>query len=233
MKVEALVFDVDGTLADTEEQHRRAFNATFDHFDLNWHWSRADYVELLKVAGGKQRLASFIASLPLGADEKARLDEMIPVLHAEKTRRYTAAIASGAPSLRPGVAPLLSEARASGVKLAIASTTTRENVDGLLGASGFREGWFDVIVCGGEVPHMKPAPDVYELVLRKLGLLPSQAIAFEDSAVGLRSATLAGLWTVVTPTFWTRADAFGPSFILESLEGMTLAELTRRRTAVP
>lgn len=210
MSHEALIFDVDGTLADTEEAHRVAFNLAFDRHRLGWHWSREAYRQLLEVTGGKERIASYIHSLPLPATDRQRLLALVPAVHADKTRFYGSMVNDGALPLRPGVARLLHEAQDAGLRLAIASTTTADNVHALLTATLGPRGidLFAVIACGDAVRAKKPAPDIYELTLRTLGVEAERAIAFEDSANGLRAARAAGVWTVVTPTFWTHGSDF-------------------------
>jgi len=234
MTLEALIFDVDGTLADTEEQHRLAFNAAFERFSLDWRWDRELYRELLLTPGGKERLAKYIAGRGAGAGETARLLERIPEIHAEKVRIYVAALSAGAIRPRDGVRELLAEARTAGIRLAIATTTSTPNVSALIEtAFGGRDASpFEVVACGEDVARLKPAPDVYELVLRKLGVAPRHAVAFEDSDAGLRAATAAGLWTVVTPTFWTEGGDFGAAgLVRESLAGLGLVELAKLRAA--
>jgi HAD superfamily hydrolase (TIGR01509 family) len=249
MSLEALIFDVDGTLADTEEAHRTAFNQAFEHFRLGWNWDRDTYRELLKTTGGKERIAAFLAAQTLSGGERKRLAEMIPAVHAEKTRRYGSLVADGAVPLRAGVARLIDEALAAGCRLAIASTTTAANIDALLGATLGRRGIdaFSVIACGDQVPAKKPAPDIYQLAIRHLGVDPEQAVALEDSHNGLLAATGAGLWTVITPNFWTEAQDFGgagmvlpslgepdaplagePGATLQDAAWLTYAELARR-----
>lgn len=216
MTVEALIFDVDGTLADTEEAHRVAFNLAFERLRLGWSWTRTEYRRLLGVAGGKERLAGYIEALPLGAAQRQRLLTRVPDIHAEKTRFYSSVVRDGGVPLRDGVARLLDEALQAGCRLAIASTTTAVNVDALLHATLGERGlaMFSVIACGDQVRHKKPAPDIYRLALRTLGLAPERAVAFEDSANGLRAAVAAGLWTVVTPTFWTEGSDFAAAGLL-------------------
>jgi beta-phosphoglucomutase-like phosphatase (HAD superfamily) len=210
MDIEALIFDVDGTMADTEEAHRVAFNLAFERYRLGWVWQPSEYRELLKVAGGKERIGHYVESLGVGDAERARLHAMVPNIHAEKTRFYSLFVADGAVPLRTGVARLLDEALAAGCKLAIASTTTAVNIDALLHSTlGPRgPGMFSAIACGDQVPVKKPSPDIYRLALQGLGMSPSQAVAFEDSANGVRAAVAAGLWTVVTPNFWTSGGDF-------------------------
>jgi HAD superfamily hydrolase (TIGR01509 family) len=230
MSIEALIFDVDGTLADTEEAHRISFNSVFEQHRLGWTWTRAEYRQLLEVPGGKERLASYIASLPLGAAERQRLLALVPQLHADKTRFYGEVVGEGGVTLRDGVERLLDEAVAQGLHLAIASTTTAANINALLNATLGPRGLdlFAVIACGDQVRAKKPAPDIYRLALDTLGLPPEQALAVEDSAHGLRAATAAGLWTLVTPTFWTQDGDFrGAGLVLPSLAGLGLDELIR------
>jgi HAD superfamily hydrolase (TIGR01509 family) len=210
MTIEALIFDVDGTMADTEEAHRVAFNLAFDRQRLGWTWTRSEYRALLSVTGGKERIASYIDTLPVSPALRQRLLARVPEIHADKTRLYSSAVRDGSVPLRDGVARLLEEALDAGCHLAIASTTTAVNVDALLHAAFGARGleMFTVIACGDQVRAKKPAPDIYRLVLQTLGVGPERAVAFEDSSNGLRAATGAGLWTVVTPTFWTEGSDF-------------------------
>ena len=206
----ALLFDVDGTLADTEETHRQAFNYAFLHFGFDWEWSPPLYRELLRTSGGKERIVRFVDTLALPAPERNRLRALVPAIHREKTRLYTELVADGRCPLRPGVNRLLDEASAAGVRLAIASTTTAENVRALLtrhrGADALRE--FHGIACGDHVGRKKPAPDIYHLALAMLGLSADACVAFEDSTNGVRAAKAAGLCTVVTPSQWTVGEDF-------------------------
>lgn len=210
MSIAAFIFDVDGTIADTEEAHRVAFNLAFERHGLGWRWESAQYRQLLNVAGGKERIHSYIDSLPVGAAERIRLGGMVRDVHFDKTRLYSAVVKDGAIPLRTGVQRLLEEALEQGYKLAIASTTTAVNIDALLQSTLGTRGldMFSVIACGDQVAHKKPAPDIYQLALRWLDLLPQHAIAFEDSHAGLRAANAAGLRTIVTPNFWTENHDF-------------------------
>lgn len=210
MSIDALIFDVDGTLADTEEAHRVAFNNAFERYKLGWKWSQDAYRELLKTTGGKERIAAYLATKTLSTSDRKRLTELIPAIHAEKTKFYSSFVADGALPLRDGVARLMEEALTAGCRLGIASTTTAANIDALLGATLGQRGieMFSVIACGDQVRAKKPAPDIYRLALQHLGVDAERAIAFEDSHNGLISATRAGLRTVVTPTFWTEDHDF-------------------------
>lgn len=207
----ALIFDVDGTLADTEETHRQAFNCAFLDFGLGFEWSKPLYRELLKTSGGKERLARYLATLALAPTEASRLAQLVPAIHRQKTRLYAELIADGRCPLRPGVARLLDEARSAGLRLAIASTTTPENVSALLtrqlGPGALQ--LFACIACGDHVERKKPAPDIYVLALATLGESARGCVAFEDSGNGLRAAGACGLYTVVTPSQWTLGEDFG------------------------
>jgi HAD superfamily hydrolase (TIGR01509 family) len=228
--LEALVFDLDGTLADTEETHRQAFNAAFIEFGLWWDWSPPLYGRLLAVSGGKERLRRYIGTLGLPAAERDRLLLTVPALHETKTRIYTELITRGQRPLRPGVLPLLRAAKTAGLKLAIASTTTSANVAALLQANlgAASDIGFEVIACGDQVKEKKPAPDIYRLVLASLRLAPEACIAFEDSLNGLRAAKAAGLATVVTPSRWTVEQDFAAAdLVLPTLEGLDLPRLDR------
>ena len=223
----ALIFDVDGTLAETEEAHRAAFNETFRAWGLGWHWSRADYRRLLKTTGGKERIAAFQRELP----QSERLDApAIARLHREKTARYGEILASGKLALRPGVADLIAAARAAGLKIAVATTTNLPNVEALARCcwNAPAESVFDVIAAGDMVAAKKPAPDVFVLALEKLALPPEACLAFEDSRNGLLSALGAGLDVVVTPSAYTDDDDFtGAGWVIESLERPNLPEALR------
>lgn len=218
MALEALIFDVDGTLAETEELHRQAFNETFAEGGLDWRWGPRLYRELLKVAGGKERMLYYAAThRPPG---QAPTDEQIRALHARKTERYASLMEAGALVLRPGIARIMAEARCEGVRLAIATTTSEPNVAALLRATVGRasEDWFEVIVAGDAVARKKPFPDAYDLALEKLRLAPASCVAFEDSAIGLRAACGAGLATIVTPSLHTAEEDFrGALAVLSNL----------------
>ncbi len=220
MRLKALIFDVDGTLADTEEAHRRAFNEAFREQGLDWHWSKPQYAQLLTTTGGKERIAAYLEDLPIGGAERSALRERIAALHKTKTANYMRIIHSGEVPLRDGVERLLDEARAARIVLGIATTTTFDNIEALLrttlGPDALAR--FAAIGAGDRVPRKKPAPDIYKYVLHELGLSPQDAVAIEDSANGVASAKGAGLFTIVTPSYWTAAEDFSAAdLVLPSL----------------
>ena len=221
MSCEALIFDVDGTLADTEEVHRQAFNLAFGACRLDWIWEPPLYGELLQVTGGKERIASYIERLQLPAAQRRGLNDLIPEIHRAKTRLYEELIQVGHVRPRAGVRRLMMEARDAGIRVALATTTSPENIEPLITA-GFGHqalNWFDAIAAGDVVARKKPAPDIYNVALKSLGVDPARAIAVEDSAIGVASAKAAGLFTVATPNMWTYDQDFTAADLLLSSLG--------------
>jgi HAD superfamily hydrolase (TIGR01509 family) len=210
---DALIFDVDGTLAETERDgHRVAFNRAFQDFGLTWHWPIGLYGQLLRVAGGKERIRYFIDRYQpkLDLDYQGDLTDLIQDLHQAKTSHFKQLLVANVIPLRPGVKRLLDEARRHQVRLAIATTSAKNNVipllETLLGPASPQ--WFEIIAAGDMVPQKKPAPDIYNLVITGMAVDPSRCLVIEDSQQGLEAATAAGLKTVVTVNDYTRKHAF-------------------------
>lgn len=217
----ALIFDVDGTLADTERDgHRVAFNLAFQAAGLDWEWSPELYGELLAVTGGKERIRFYLEKYNTTFKKPGNFDEFVAGLHASKTSFYTKLMSEGKIPLRPGVERLIREAREDGVRIAIATTTTPENVTALLtytlGAESID--WFEVIGAGDIVPSKKPAPDIYNYVMEEMNLAPEACVAFEDSYNGIQSSAQARLATIVTTNGYTAEDDFtGASVVLDQM----------------
>ncbi|WP_338465633.1 HAD-IA family hydrolase [Novosphingobium sp. ZN18A2] len=188
----AIIFDVDGTLAETEEWHRKAFNEAFLTHGLDWHWDRACYRDHLKVTGGKERIRHF------AGERSAAID--VAAIHAAKNAIYREYVAKGHIALRPGIADLVSHARKHGIRLAIATTTSRENAFGLLERAFGGAGLFDSVVTGEDVARKKPDPEAYRLVLSELGLPADSCLAVEDSHNGLLAASGAGIDCLLSPS---------------------------------
>lgn len=226
MRLKALIFDVDGTLAETEEAHRHAFNRAFADAGHGWMWTPDLYRRLLQTTGGRERIATFLHSTgeELPASEIARL-------HRSKNEIYAQLVADGDVELRPGVSRLIEEAEAAGIALAIATTTSFGNLCALLdrhfGESALAR--FGAVVTGEDVAAKKPDPAAYTRALELLGLGPRACLAIEDSRNGLIAAQRAGLAVLVTPSRYTDHEAFdGAALVRENLDrpqSVTLADL--------
>lgn len=219
MSLKALIFDVDGTLADTERNgHRVAYNRAFTDQDLNWYWDESTYAELLTVTGGKERMRYFIehyhpelpAEVSDDLSDDVSIDKMIADIYQNKTKIFKQMLLTGLIPLRSGVARLLKDARQAGIRLAIATTTAPSNVKYILSSNLGEEslGWFEIIAAGDIVGNKKPSPEIYQLVLKEMGLKAQQCIAFEDSENGCMAARAAGLPVVITVTDYTRDEPF-------------------------
>ncbi len=228
--LKALIFDVDGTLADTELAHLRAFNQAFEQEGMGWHWTLAQYTELLAVSGGKERMLHHWRQVSPDMTEvgAGALQATIDRLHDVKTAFYEAAIQEGAVAFRPGVLSLMEEARAAGLNLAIATTTSPANVAALM-RSGLGAQWrsmFSAVGDAGNAPLKKPHPQVYLRVLADMALPARDGLAFEDSFNGLRAACAAQLATVITPNAFTAHHDFsGALRVVPDLGGVKLEQL--------
>ena len=219
--LQALIFDVDGTLADTERHgHRVAFNRAFDEAGLDWFWDEARYGQLLAVTGGKERIWQYVMEAQPEWLQEPDSALQIRELHAAKTRHYVDLIKQKAIPLRPGVARLLDEAEQAGLRLAIATTTTPENVTALLTATLGETGpqRFEVIAAGDVVPAKKPAPDIFFKVLEQMQLPAAACLVLEDSDNGVRAACAADLGVIVTTNGYTHKQDFsGAQVVLDGL----------------
>jgi HAD superfamily hydrolase (TIGR01509 family) len=201
MPLQALIWDVDGTLAETERDgHLPAFNAAFEALRVPWRWSVQRYGELLPVTGGCERLLHDMATQPEAPATQAERERLARQLHLDKNQRYAQSVAEGRIPLREGVRALMDDCRAAGVPMAIATTTSRSNVEALMGAhlgAAWRD-WFACVLCGEDASRKKPDPQVYALTLERLGLQANEVLAIEDSPVGVRACVAAGVPVVVT-----------------------------------
>jgi HAD superfamily hydrolase (TIGR01509 family) len=232
--VTALIFDCDGVLADTERfGHLPAFNQTFAEFGLPVRWSEDEYAQKLKTGGGKERMASLFtpelvreAGLPPDPEgQKA----VLATWHARKTAIYTEMVASGALPGRPGVRRVIRDALDAGWTLAVASTSAEASVRAVLDhvAGEEQAARFAQVLAGDVVPRKKPAPDIYELALERLGVAPSDALVVEDSRNGLEAATGAGLRCVITVNGYTADEDFREAVLVVSSLGDPDGERSR------
>lgn len=199
MMPQAILFGSIGTLVETSELQRRAFNEAFREAGLDWHWDRAPYQSMLASSGGRERVLAY-------ADERGQSVD-VDALHARKTVLFGEAMRRGL-SLRPGVRDVMVWARQQDVKLGIASTTSRANLDAALDAVGVARDAFAFVGDGSMVERGKPDPAIYHLVVERLGVEPAGAVAVEDSAVSLRSAVAAGIPTIAFPGANTMSQDF-------------------------
>ena len=234
--LQALIFDVDGTLADTERAHMAAFNHAFKEMGMDWVWDEVLYTRLLDISGGKERILHYWKQV--NPDVKALnaqdLNDRIDRIHQLKTAAYENAVNQGAVSLRPGVLKLMDEALGAGLQLAIATTTSPVNIAALL-RHAIGSDWrmnFSAIGDASTAPIKKPHPQVYLQMLEALQLPAAQCLAFEDSNNGLRAAMAAGLATIVTPnSFTAHHDFTGALRVVPDLSQVNLVQLRQWHSA--
>jgi HAD superfamily hydrolase (TIGR01509 family) len=230
----ALIFDCDGVLADTERDgHRPAFNQTFREFGVPIEWSVEEYAEKLRIAGGKERMASeltpeFVRANGLPEDAAGQAD-LLAAWHKRKTAIYTEMVADGRLATRPGIRRIIGEAQDTGWKLAVASTSAPPSVEAILerAAGRDRAARFDAVLAGDVVERKKPAPDIYQLALERLDVPATDALVIEDSRNGLLAAQGAGLQCVVTVNPYTEDEDNSEATLVISSLGDPDGERTR------
>lgn len=218
--LQAIVFDMDGTLADTEEIHRQAFNRAFAEFEMPWQWSPDEYHDLLAISGGRERIRRFLMQKRERPRSTAALRQLALTVHKRKSEIYRDMLRAGHVTLRPGVLRLLREARARDIRLAIATSSSRRNVDTLLETmlgSG-ADGLFRAFATCDVVDDQKPAPAIYQYALAELGIEPVHGVAIEDTRNGNLSARAAGLATIITTHRYTIDNEFnGAALVVDQL----------------
>ena len=216
MKLENIIFDIDGTIADTEDIHRQAFNKAFSEYNLNWHWSREKYHELLFISGGKERIRKCLTE-----DNTINIDNnFIKELHKCKSEYYRSMLISADIKLRPGIKRLITEAKNLNIKLGIATNSSGANLTTLIkkNLDTQPEQLFNTIVTSDIALEKKPSPEIYHRALLNLNLSAENCVAIEDTANGNISALTAGLRTIITTHAYTRDNDFnGSSLVLNNL----------------
>jgi len=208
--MQALIFDCDGVLVDTEKDgHRVAFNRAFADLGLDVEWDVALYGELLRIAGGKERIKHYFGSAgwpgAAGADHEA----FVAKLHKHKTAVFTEIIASGELPLRPGIARIVDAAAGAGIRLGVCTTSNPQSVSGVLDLLGSkRKALFELVLAGDVVSRKKPDPEIYELAKERLGVDPARCLVIEDSRNGLLAAVGAGFPCLITTSTYTRDEDF-------------------------
>lgn len=217
MLPEAVIFDLDGTLVDSERDgHLVAFNQAFAEAGLPFRWSAEEYGRLLQIAGGRQRLAHYLRQQGI---EAAAAEPLADRLHARKTELFRAMVLAGELTPRPGARELVQELARAGVRLAVATTGGAAWALPLL-EHLFARGAFEVVITSSEAPVLKPDPLAYTVALARLGLAPRLALAVEDSRNGLLAARAAGLPCVMVLNDYSRAHSVaGADLALDGFGG--------------
>ena len=216
-----LFFGSIGTLADTSDMQRQAFNAAFDEAGLDWVWTPQEYRRRLQIVGGAQRIEAFAEEKGLSVD--------VAALHRAKSRHFQTMLRAGAIFPHPGLADLIDETRGAGGKVALVTTTSRGNLDALFAGLGARlsPDAFDLVIDRSLVARPKPAPDVYRLALDTLRLAAADTAAIEDTPENAAAPVGAGLKTYGLPGTYP-PDSQWP----EDVQRVdTLAEIARAERA--
>ena len=206
--MKALIFDCDGVLVDTERDgHRVAFNRAFADAGLDAEWDVALYGELLKIAGGKERMTHYFNENGWPRGQTA--ESLIPQLHKRKTAIFTELVASGSLPLRPGITRIVDEAHTAGVRLGVCTTSAADSVNGVLDLMGKqRKTYFEIVLAGDVVSKKKPDPEIYDLAKKRLGLDGRECVVIEDSRNGLLAAVGAGMRCLITTSTYTQDEDF-------------------------
>lgn len=219
-QLKAIIFDVDGTLANTEEIHRRSFNEAFAEAGFGEPWTPGEYVLQLAISGGRERIMAWLRSPDGGGMAENRARELAISLHQRKSEIYRNHLRAGHIAPRPGVLRLIREAGSKGIQLGIATSTSRANVETLLDCILDRatRTAFTAIATSDIVADKKPAPAVYQFCLARLGVDPGECVAIEDTANGNLAALACGIATVITVHEYTRDNNFaGAALVLDQL----------------
>jgi len=208
--IAALIFDCDGVLVDTERDgHRVGFNRAFAEFGIDAEWSVELYAKLLKVAGGKERMRAYFDEYGWPEGRSESRDELIAALHKTKTAITAGLVSEGGLPLRPGIARIVDEAIAAGVRLGVCTTSNPKFIDAVLDLLGpERKAKFEFVLAGDCVARKKPDPEIYQLAQRMFGAPPARCVVIEDSRNGLLAAKGAGFPCLITTSTYTIDEDF-------------------------
>ena len=207
---DALLFDCDGVLVDTERDgHRISFNKAFEEEGLDTTWDVQLYGELLEIGGGKERMTHYFNNVGWPAVAEVRRKEFVAGLHKRKTDLFMDLVESGELPLRPGVAALVDEALRNGVKVAVCSTSNEKAVSAIVSVMLGQERAESIPIFAGDiVPRKKPDPAIYQLAATTLNVQPERCVVVEDSGIGLAAAKAAGMICIVTKSGYTENEDF-------------------------
>ncbi len=216
MGLQALIFNVDGTLAETAEIHRAAFNQAFDEFNTGWCWDRATYSYLMDMPGDAEMLGAYNAISAAKNAQKPLTREVLQRIALRKMQIYLAMLASGAAYFRPGVCRLMEEARRDGIAIGIVSTRSRIEFEMLVtNTLGFDAlNMFNAIRTSDNGGRSALAG--YQNIIADLGINPNKSVAIDDTETGIRDAVICGLKTIATPGIYTSSGRFDAAEIVVS-----------------
>ncbi len=222
---QALFFDMDGVIIDTEKDgHRVAFNKAFKDFGYDVTWDVEEYGKLIRISGGKERMKHYLATTGFGQEiAPDAVDEIIRALHKHKTEIFVDLIQSGSLALRPGIHRLMKEANDNNVPICICTTANQKAAQAVVEHS-LADVHFAHIFAGDVVARKKPAPDIYLLALEKTAADPKKCIVVEDSRNGMLAGCAAGIKVVVTTSIYTSGEDFTEASIVVSSLGDTEGE---------
>ena len=225
VQLKAVIFGAIGVIAETSDLQRQAFNLAFAEAALDWNWNSETYRRLLSINGGQTRLRAFCDE---DASRSDVTDAVIATLHERKTHHYAALTAGGSLKPRRGVAELITACQIAGVRVALCTSTSVENVDAIKAALGEALDFaaFASITTIDKVDAVKPAPDAYLHCLSQLGLMAHDVVAIEDTPVSMASAVAAGIAVIATPGEMTDDQDFsGSALKVDDLAAVTLEQI--------
>ncbi len=225
-QLKAVIFGAIGVIAETSDLQRMAFNTAFREAGMDWNWDTGTYRNLLSVNGGQARLRLYRDADPRRSEIS---DAVIATVHARKTHHYSKIVSDGALKPRPGITELMAACKTAGIRNALCTSTSKDNVDAIARAIGDQLNFADFasITTIDKIAAVKPAPDAYLHCLGALGLSANEVIAIEDTPVSIASALAAGITVIATPGAMTKDQDFsGAALVTDNLAAMSLEQIT-------